>query len=212
MHDWTSDPTRPTVSNITADHNDWQTQKRDLVFDGDYAKVYLETVATPTRPESITWTVVRRKGAIVVAAKTTEGKWLLIRQERIPIRQAIWEFPAGQIEIVHRDFTGDFSRLLRDTVWRELREETGYTASDTSTLIPLGVFFPSAGFTDEHSHLFLANGLVPHAEGSQPDEAESIIECRAFTTAELQSMIASGEIRDANTLASFARLVALNLL
>ena len=29
---------------------------------------------------------------------TPDGRLLLIRQERIPIRAAIWEFPAGQID------------------------------------------------------------------------------------------------------------------
>ena len=52
-----------------------------------------------------------------------------------------------------------------------------------------------------------ADALVPHDAGYAPDAAESIVECRAFTT-ELRQMVASGEIRDANTLAAFARLVA----
>ena len=205
---WTSDPSQPSEANITADGEGWRTLDRLLAYDGSFAKVYHETVSTPTRPDGVTWTVVRRKSAVAIAAKTVDAKWLLIRQERIPIRSAIWEFPAGQIEFV----PGDFSNLLHDTVWRELREETGYSSSAKSVLTPLGVFFPSAGFTDEHSHIFLADQLVPHADGPQHDVAESIIECRAFSTAELTSMIACGEICDANTLATYARLVAMNLL
>jgi hypothetical protein len=34
-------------------------------------------------------------------------------------------------------------------------------------------------------------------------------DCRAFSQAELRALIASGKIRDANTLAAFARLVAM---
>ena len=102
--------------------------------------------------------------------------------------------------------------MVRETVWRELREETGYGPGEDTNLTPLGIFFPSSGFTDEHSHLFLADVLVPHAEGAQHDEAESIVECRSFSTEELKEMIASGEIRDANTLATFARLVARGLI
>ena len=207
-YNWTSDPSIPAEANITADHDAWRTLHRELKYDGLYAKVYQETVATPARPEGVSWTVVRRKSALAIAAKTIDGLWLLIHQERVAIRQAIWEFPAGQIETA----PGDFSTLLRETVWRELREETGYILSATSTLTPLGVFFPSAGFTDEHSHIFLADALVPHTDGAQPDEAESIVECSAFSTAELRAMIASGEIRDANTLATVARLLALDLM
>lgn len=201
---WVSDPTRPGADNPTADHGDWRTLNRELRYDGRFAKVFHETVATPTRPEGIEWTVVRRKSAVVVAARTLELRWLLIRQERIAIRDTIWEFPAGQIEASD----APFPERLRDTVWRELQEETGYAPSAESTLTPLGIFFPSCGFTDEYGHLFLADALVPHESGHAPDAAESIVECRAFTTEELRQMVASGEIRDANTLAAFARLTA----
>ncbi|HEX8372692.1 MAG TPA: NUDIX hydrolase [Chthoniobacterales bacterium] len=211
LPNWTSDPTLPREGNLTADHGAWHTLGRTLEYNGPYAKVYHETVATPARPEGIMWTVVRRKSAIVVAAKTTDQKWLMIRQERVAIRQTIWEFPAGQIELPDAQ-SFDFPALLSDTVWRELREETGYGPGSGNALIPLGVFFPSVGFTDEHSHLFLADGLVPHQDGAQHDEGERIVECRAFSTEELREMIASGEVRDANTLATFARLTVLSLI
>ena len=38
------------------------------------------------------------KAAVVIAPLTAEGKFVLIREERIPIRAAIWSFPAGQID------------------------------------------------------------------------------------------------------------------
>ena len=94
---------------------------------------------------------------------------------------------------------------------RELREESGYELAPDGELIALGHFFPSAGFTDEHSHLLLARGVVPSPHGHAHDSAEAITECRAFTREEFRAMIASGEIRDANTLAAFARLVAMGL-
>ncbi len=208
--DWVSDPTRPGPGNPTADHDGWRTLARELRYDGRFAKVFHETVATPTRPEGVEWTVVRRKSAVVIAARTLQLDWVLIRQERIAIRDAIWEFPAGQIETPQ--VVENFAKLLEQTVWRELREETGYGPSAESTLTPLGIFFPSCGFTDEQGHLFLADGLVPHPAGPAHDAAESIVECRAFSTEELQVMVARGEIRDANTLAAFARITAQNRL
>jgi ADP-ribose pyrophosphatase len=79
-------------------------------------------------------------------------------------------------------------------------------------VIPLGHFFPSCGFTDEHSHLLLARPVARSRRGSAHDESEAITECREFSAAELKQMIASGEVRDANTLAAFARLLAMDLL
>jgi 8-oxo-dGTP pyrophosphatase MutT (NUDIX family) len=184
----------------------WQTHRVEQLFANPHMRVDRVTVTSPTRPEPFSWTVCHRKGAVVVAPITTEGKLLLVRQERVPIRATIWEFPAGQIDD-HAE-----PEAIRATALRELREEAGYELAKNGELIPLGYFFPSAGFTDEHSHLFLARPVIEHPEGTEHDSGEAITECRGFTPAEIRQMIASGEIRDANTLAVFARLVALELI
>lgn len=184
----------------------WQTKQTEQLFANPYLRVDRVTVTSPTRSEPFQWTVCHRKGAVVVAPLTADGKLLLVRQERVPIRATIWEFPAGQIDDQAEP------EAIRATALRELREEAGYELAPGGELIPLGYFFPSAGFTDEHSHLFLARPVIEHPEGTEHDAGEAITECRGFTPAELKQMIASGEIRDANTLSAFARLVAIGLL
>ena len=186
------------------EHEDgWKTVSDDILFANRYLEVHGVKVTSPTRHEPFTWTVTHRKGAVVVAPQTPDGRFLLVRQERVPIRATIWEFPAGQIDEHSAD------DAIRSTGLRELEEEAGHHLSEGGEVISLGHFFPSAGFTDEHSHLLLARPVVPSPHGAKPDAAESITECRAFSVDELRAMIASGEIRDANTLAAFARLVAL---
>ena len=184
----------------------WSVLAGEMQFANPYLEVHRATVTSPTRPEPFTWTVVHRKGAVVVAPMTADGRFILVRQERVPIRATIWEFPAGQI-----DDTSD-PDAIRATGLRELTEEAGYELAPGGELISLGHYFPSCGFTDEHSHLVLARPVVPAAGGAKPDAAESITECRAFSTDEFRAMIASGEIRDANTLSAFARMVAMRLL
>jgi hypothetical protein len=44
------------------------------------------------------------------------------------------------------------------------------------------------------------------SKGHAPEESEAILECREFSAEQLREMIATEEIRDANTLAMFARL------
>jgi ADP-ribose pyrophosphatase len=183
----------------------WSVLAGEMQFANPYVEVHRATVTSPTRPEPFTWTVVHRKGAVVVAPMTADGRFILVRQERVPIRATIWEFPAGQI-----DDTSD-PDAIRATGLRELTEEAGYELAPGGDLISLGHYFPSCGFTDEHSHLVLARPVVPAAGGAKPDAAESITECRAFSTDEFRAMIASGEIRDANTLSAFARMVAMGL-
>ena len=184
----------------------WNVITGETLFANPYVEVHRATVTSPTRPEPFTWTVVHRKAAVVVVPMTTDGRFILVRQERVPIRATIWEFPAGQI-----DDTAE-PDAIRVTGLRELTEEAGYELAPGGEVVSLGHFFPSCGFTDEHSHLLLARPVVPAVSGAKPDAAESITECRAFSDEEFRAMIASGEIRDANTLCAFARMVAMGLM
>src|SRR6478609_1248861 len=134
---------------FTPDRDGWKTISDELAFANPYLEVHSVTVTSPSRPEPFTWTVCHRKAAVVVAPQTADGKFILVRQERVPIRATIWEFPAGQID----ETTEADEKTIRDTGLRELREESGYTLSDGGEVISLGHFFPSSGFTDEHSHL-----------------------------------------------------------
>jgi ADP-ribose pyrophosphatase len=182
----------------------WELLEKQIALATPYLQVHLVRLKTPTRPDGVSWNVVHRKGAAVVAPRTRDGRWVLVRQERVPIRAAIWEFPAGQID----DAEGDLSARIEATAGRELEEEAGYRLASGGQFRHLGHFFPSAGFTDEHSHLLLADPVEPKGEGNRPDPHEAILGCREFSGEELRAMIASGEIRDANTLAMFARLCA----
>lgn len=191
------------------DSEGWQTLTRELLFENPHLQVYRTETRTPSRPDKPRpWTVVHRKGAAVVAPQTEDGKFLLVRQERIPIRATIWEFPAGQID----ESKEHSEQLIRETALRELREESGHELAPDGELIPLGHFFPSPGFTDEHSYLFLAHPVVPSVSGHLHDANEVITECRAFSSEEFRAMIAQNEIRDANTLSAFARMCAMGLI
>ena len=93
-----------------------------------------------------------------------------------------------------------------------MREETGYELAPEGELVAMGSYFSSPGFTDEHGFIFLARGVVPAAGGVKLDENEVIHGSRAFTVEEIRGMIAGNEIRDANTLSTFARMSALGLI
>ena len=140
-----------------------------------------------------------RNAAVIIAPMTRDGRILLIRQERIPVRAAIWETPSGQIDSA--------SETMEQIALRELREEAGYQLAEDGELIALGDYFSSPGFTDERGYFFLARPVEPIANYVR-DEAESILDCRAFSVSEIRRMIAENEIRDANTLGICARLAA----
>ena len=185
----------------------WETISSERHFANAHLDVVTDQVRTPSGSQPRTWTIVHRKAAVVVAPMRHDGKIILIRQERIPIRQAIWEMPSGQID----DHNAD-QQEIRNVALRELREETGYQLAENGELIPLGHYFSSPGFTDERGYLFLARSVQPCKEPPARDEAESILDCREFTVEEIRRMIAENEIRDANTLGICAALAARGLL
>ena len=180
----------------------WKTVSEKSYFECPFLSLYEEVVSTPSRPEGITWFVARRPQAVVIAPRTPTGDFLLIRQERVSIRQEIWEFPAGQVDAGD---AGDLDSLVQ-TAHRELAEEAGVETA--RPLVPLGQFFSSPGFTSEQCHLFLAEDVQPRLGGATPEATETILECRAFSCGEFRRMVSCGEIVDANTLAIFARLAA----
>ena len=146
-----------------------------------------------------------RKPAVVIAPLTREGKFVLIREERIPIRAAIWSMPAGQIdESLEPD-----EEAVRAVARRELREETGYELAPGAELVRVRPLFYLARF-HRRTLLFFsrATGAEKRAAGAQHDATEAIIDCREFSADVVRQMIADGEIRDANTLSIWARLVA----
>jgi 8-oxo-dGTP pyrophosphatase MutT (NUDIX family) len=185
----------------------WKTVSSERRFADRNLEVVTDRVETPGHPNSRAWTIVHRKPAVVIAPVTDDGEIVLIRQERIPIQQAIWEMPSGQIDNRNSDPDN-----VKNVALRELREETGYELAPNGALISLGYFFSSPGFTDERGYFFLARPVQPCAEGPELDEGESILDCRGFSNGEICRMIAENEICDANTLGICARLVARGLL
>jgi len=201
----------------------WETISSERHFANAHLEVVTDHVRTPSRSQPRTWTIVHRKTAVIVAPMTRDGRIVLIRQERIPIRRAIWEMPSGQIDntvaggglsavaLAKADDPGR-PETMEQVALRELREEAGYELAKDGELVPLGHYFSSPGFTDERGYFFLARPVQPCKEGPARDEGESILDCREFSVEEIRRMIAENKIRDANTLGICATLAARGLL
>jgi len=200
-------------SDLVQEGEPWETISSDRQFANAHVEVVTDQVRTPSRAELRSWTIVHRKAAVIIAAMTREGQIVLIRQERIPIRAAIWEMPSGQIDnpVAGGDDPGRSSERIEQVALRELREEAGYELTQDGQLIALGHYFSSPGFTDERGYFFLARPVEPSA-GYVRDETEAIVDCREFSVKELRRMITENEIRDANTLSMWARLGAAGFL
>ena len=72
---------------------------------------------------------------MVIAPMTSDGKFLIIKEERTPIRATIWSMPAGQIDNPDAN-----EKEIQAVALRELHEETGYDLAPDGEVIPLGFF------------------------------------------------------------------------
>jgi 8-oxo-dGTP pyrophosphatase MutT (NUDIX family) len=189
------------------DQPGWEKTSSRFVDAGPHVSVEQATFRTPTR-DAAPWTIVHRKAAVAIVPMLADGRLVLISQERIPVQRMVWEFPAGQVDAPLAEVTQE---LIESTALAELREELGAELAEGATLQPLGWYFPSPGFTQEHIYLFLARPVRITSQAS-PQHGESFGDVRYVLPDELRAMIARNEINNSLTLALFAKLTALRLI
>jgi len=159
--------------------------KSKILYTGKVFRVQRDTVIEPGGVRADRDIVVH-PGSVVVLPVFEDGRVLLIRQYRHTVGEFLWELVAGRKE---PDETP--SAAAR----RELLEETGYTARRLRKMLHI---IPTPGFVNEWMWIFAAEGLVEGA--AQPEEDERITP-RIFTLKQLDSMIRSGRLRDAKSIA-----------
>jgi ADP-ribose pyrophosphatase len=144
---------------------------------------------------ALTRAIVHHPGSAVVLARDSRRRVLMVRQFRVPVRDYLWELPAGKM---------DPGESPLRTARRELKEETGFTARRWKKLTG---FWASPGFLGEKMNIFLAEDLRPGAAVPMEDER---IERRWFTLSELEAGILGGRIVDGKTMIGLyvAKLVA----
>lgn len=156
----------------------------EIVYDGDLLHVRRDCVRLPnghqTRREYIV-----HPGAVLVVPLLDDGRLVLERQYRYPLRHVFIELPAGKIG------TGEDPL---QTGQRELLEETGYTAREWCYLAAL---HPCIGYSNEIIHIYLATGLQAGDHCRDHDES---LEIFTLSLDEALGMVRSGELTDGKTM------------
>ena len=119
----------------------------------------------------------------------------LVEQYRHPVGGRRWEFPSGSVD---PDLDADAEATAR----RELREETGLVAA---TLTPVGTLEIAPSLVDHRCRVFLATDLSDGRPDRDPEEQG--MESAWFGFAEVERMIADGDLTDAKSVAAFALLL-----
>ena len=159
----------------------------ETVFKGRLLDVRRDRVRLPNGGEALREYIVH-PGAVVVLALLDNGNLLFERQFRYPLRRVFLELPAGKI---------DPGENILNTARRELREETGYEASDWAHL---GVMHPGIGYSDERIEIFLARGL--RRVGAPQLDANEFLDLLELSPAEARQAVWEGRITDAKTISA----------
>ena len=132
--------------------------------------------------------IVEHNGAVAIVALTDDNKIIMERQYRYACKRPVLEIPAGKIDKGETD--------PEAAAVRELKEETGFTASE---IIYLGRCNPSCAYSEEVIHLYLMRGLT---KGEQELDADEVLELIEMPFDEVYDMGVRGEIDDSKTLAA----------
>ena len=161
-----------------------QTLDSRLAFEGTLLRVYADKVRSADGHIG-TREYIRHPGAVAIVPLLSDGRVVLERQFRYPLKRTVIEFPAGKID-------ADESPL--QCAQRELLEETGYRAGKWSYL---GGLHNAIAYSDEKIEIFLAEELVH--EGATLDAGETL-EVFAEQWQQLLQWVRDGTVTDAKTM------------
>lgn len=168
----------------------WHVRAARVAHATPYFRVVESRVRRPDGSEVDYHTVEFPRPAVAIALADDAGRVLLVRQQRFIVDRDVWALPSGGVEA---------GESLDQAAVRELEEETGMRAPAVRHLIS---FYPSYGVSNQVFHCFVADRAEPCRN---PDDNE--VEATAwFSTEEIASMIARGEIPDGFSLVPLLHL------
>lgn len=154
------------------------------VYEGSFIRVQRDEVRLPDGKQAAREYVLH-PGAVMIVAVLPDGRLVLERQYRHPVKRVMIEFPAGKLD------PGEGGLRCAQ---RELFEETGYTATRWARA---GVMHPVIGYADEFIEIWFAEGL--QAGERQLDEGE-FLDVFAASQQELEAWVRDGELTDVKTI------------
>lgn len=164
-----------------------------VVYENRWMRVREDAIRRQDGSEGI-YGVVEKPDFVLIVPVENDGSLHLVEQYRYPVGRRFWEFPQGSWEQIP---DADPLEVARG----ELREETGL---DAARMTCVGHLFQGYGYATQGYRVFLAQGLCRGT--AQREHEEQDLVTRLFSFAEVVTMIQSGEIKDAGTIAALGLL------
>lgn len=154
----------------------------EVVYEGD-RRLVRRRYASPDGGDGgdgeMTFDVVLDGPGTAVLALTDDGDVVLTRQFRPGAERVVWDLPGGFV---------DDGETPAAAAARELREETGYEATEVDVVASM---FPSA-YSTEQRHAVVARGC---RRTSRPDtDEDERVEVRLVSVDELRRIVRAGEL------------------
>ncbi|MCX5080792.1 NUDIX domain-containing protein [Streptomyces sp. NPDC001939] len=164
---------------------EWEVRATETPFVGNKTSVRTDDVVMPGG------SVVRRDyqvhpGSVAVLALDDQGRVLILKQYRHPVRHKLWEIPAGLLDIPGEN--------PLHAAQRELYEEAHVKAEDWRVLTDV---YTTPGGCSEAVRIFLARDLS-EAEGErfEVEDEEADMELARVPLAELVRGVLAGELHN----------------
>ncbi|MFD7436698.1 NUDIX domain-containing protein [Streptomyces sp. NPDC059861] len=178
-------------------HEEWEIRATQTPFVGNKTSVRTDDVVMPDG------TVVRRDyqvhpGSVAILALDDAGRVLVLRQYRHPVRQKLWEIPAGLLDVPGEN--------PLHAAQRELYEEAHVKAEDWRVLADV---YTTPGGCDEAVRIFLARELS-EAQGERfvAEDEEIDLELARVPVEELVRGVLAGELHNNCLVVGVLSLVA----
>ena len=170
--------------------SDYEVTQSKCVYEGTLSNVRIDTVRMPDGTTADR-EVVEHLDAVAVVPLDDDNQVVLLRQYRPAVRQRLLELPAGILDVD--------GEQPEEAARRELAEEAGLAATALQRLV---TFANSAGWSEEHTTVYLATGLREVAAPGDftPEHEETDMELVRVPLEEAVAMAARGDITDAKTL------------
>ena len=160
------------------------TVRSEEIFKGSFLQARRDIVRLPAGRET-SREYLLHPGAAMVIPLLDDGQVVMERQWRHPLSRTFIEFPAGKI---------DRGESSLETCVRELREETGYTATRYTFVATIN---NAISYSDEHLDLYLAEGLT--SGDAKLDDGE-FLDVFTVPFARVMSWVQDGTITDVKTI------------